>query len=1180
MGYGVWYAAKTICRTGGGFMKRQVKARLLETAALMFTVQNIVLCLASCGLPAYAACIPGQMQPIYAPAEQTPEQVLAATESDAAESDDIVSDAISVASAPEAERIMKASASTAMSLSAPRLVNSPVGDLWQGWDGTVDFSGDGTQEYPYQIDSLPELMGLSAAVAAGETFEGKYFELTQDIDLGNVNVNYGNWNPIGWYQDASDLSGDVDHAFQGNFDGCGNTISGLKITDPSKKLKNIGLFGVIDGGTVKNLTVEADDICGEDNAAVLVGAVKGHAVIADITVSGLVQSAEDAGGIVGEVRGGTEPAVIENCLADGIVVYSSGSNGYVGGIAGNLQNAYLVDSTAITQDGDYNRIYGKGYVGGIAGRMNRAQIYNVYVNGTIGGNGSRAVGGIVGKYESGNLILARMAGDISRTNQGSAAREGTFVGTRESRDHFTFGTERTSNLAYLYANSAAKARKVSGSTIDGDNTYTKDAHIGYWTDLEKKYVTLAGKIEISCDDRYFYEELEDGVRYLVTQKLNREFTAQGYGEGLDFRLDHFAPGYMGEPIRGYLVSISRIDALNDNGTLDTDVAVLSAIPAINSYYRSIDKDHTAAVAPGMVVRVLTAPNDRGDDRYQMVVDETETGGVIPPVYLDEQGDSVPMQYMNGGFYTFVMPECDTELNVEYVKVTTHVSIEPEETTISITHTRSGDRRYPYVVTEVKNEDGILIARYIGSEPDHQVEVQPVTIHAFCNGNGATADQSVKWSVDDADLLINSSESGYTKTAGRIMPNLNSSFIQGILNQEIQAQADNGYRNKVNDTIYTRSAVITASTNPDTSVDHQTVCGNCRVNVTFQILDHTTVRVDGMSLNRSNLTYTITRRLTGNRLKPIESYEVTAPVILTVTLNPEQPFYKNVSWADRESGKIIHLTPSGDHTQDCMVTVNYDVNGKEHPAWIRNLIQADQEKLQQDPYARQESSGTYTEIVTAASEDQTNGHITAACEVLIQFVTKDETVLRGSGSGGSSGGGAGGGSSGGSGVTGTGVSGPGSGTVGIPDYVVTGTWTQLDGGNWMFADTERSYVNEWAAVRNPYADLSAGQEAYDWFRFGDDGFLVTGWFTDYDDKRYYLNPFSDGTRGRMVTGWHWIDGFCYYFQELSDGFKGALLVNTVTPDGYTVGETGAWIVDGVVQRQQGQGLKSYSCLIEK
>lgn len=1040
------------------------------------------------------------------------------------------------------------------------------GDFWENWNGICDFPGEGTEDAPYRITGIGSLMGLSQAVASGEDFDDTYFVLTQDIDLGDLNVNSGNWNPIGWYQNESECSADVIHTFRGHFEGGGNTISGLKIVDPSRTLKNIGLFGVIDGGSVRNLTVEAEELVGEANVAVLAGAIRGDAVIADVTVSGMVRSAANAGGIAGEAVGGAGPAVLENCRAEGIVVYSSGTESYVGGIVGDLQDACLVDSTAITQDGDYNRIYGKGYVGGIVGRMKKAQLYNVYVNGTVGGNGSRAAGGIVGKYESGNLILARMAGDIARTNLGSASREGTFVGTRESQHHFTYGTERTSNLAYLYTNSAAKARRVFGSTIDGDNTYTRAAHIGYWTDLERKYVTVAGGTEQSCGERYFYEELEDAVRYIVTQKLNREFTAQGYGKGLAFRLDHFAPGYMGEPVRGHLVSVPRIDARNDNGTVDTDVAVLSAVPSANSYYRTIDKDHPAAVAPGLAVAVLTAPRSTEMERYQMVVDETQAGGAKPPVYLNEQGEFVPMQYVKTGSYSFVMPDCDTELNAEYCKVTTRVAVTPAETVIAVTHTRTGDRRNPDTVTEVRNGDGVLIARYIAGELDRQVEVQPVRLHAVSNGTGTTADQSVRWSLDDTDLLVNRSEAGYTRKDAQILPNMDSAFIQGILAQELQAQADQGYRSAINPTVYTRSAVVTATSNPDTSADHQEVSGNCRVNVTFQILDYTTVRVNGMCLNQSDLLYTITRKLTGLRQNPTETYQVTEPVLLTATLMPDQPFYKNVFWSDRENGKILVLTPSGDHTQDCLVSVHYDPAGTGHPAWIQNIIQADKEKLKNDPTARQDGSGTYQETVTAFSEDQTNGHIAASCRVTIRFETVDETTTRyiaGSGGSGGGGGSSSGGSSGGSVVT-AGMAGPGVSSDRMPDYVVQGTWSRHEDGSWTFANETRSFSGEWAAVWNPYADPSKGQSAFDWFRFDGAGHMVTGWFTDVDGLMYYLNPQSDGTKGRMLTGWNWIDGYCYYFQENSDGKRGALYRNGTTPDGFTVNETGAWMVDGAIQ----------------
>lgn len=1099
-----------------------------------------------------------------------------ATDSDADEG----LDDIDLATASDARQVELAAASDLALLAAELPV---TGDLWTDWNGNVNFPGEGTREDPYQIETLSHLMGLSEAVAAGNDYKDCYFELTQSLDLGGISINLGNWNPIGWYRDRSEFGGNVITPFRGHFDGCGNTITGLKIIGELRGQTNLGLFGVIDGGSVENLEIHADQVSGADRSGLLAGTIKNGAVIRNVTVSGYVYSEQDAGGIAAVLCGsgkgtaaGTQiqesdgSVIVENCRAEGIAMNSAGTDGAVGGIAGKAEKAYLVDNVVITQNGDSDRIHGKGYIGGIAGIMNQSGIYNSYVNGTIGGNGSRAAGGIIGKYESGNLILARMAGSISRTNNGSASREGTFIGTRDSGARFTYGTERDSRVSYLFTNTPAKAKQVFGSTLDGDNRFAEDAHIGYWSDLERKYKTVAGQIEHDCGDRFFYEELEDGVRYIVTQKLGREFTMEGYKRDLPFAMDHFAPGFMGEPTRGYLVYIPRIDAKNANGTYDTDVAALTAISSTgSSYYRDVDKDHPSAIKAGAVVTVATAPKNTAADRYQMIVDTSEAGGVKPPTYLDEDGKEQPMQYVSGGAYSFIMPERDTKLGAEYVKVTTKLETDPAQTRISVVQTRSGDRKHPQLVTEVKNEDGILIARYVDGKQDHSVEVQPVLIHVEHNGNGQTIDRTVRWLVDDTDLLENRSETGYTMKDASILPNMNSAFITNIINREVQAQAANQYREKIQDTVYTRYGVVSAVTNPETSVNHQALYANCRVAVDFQIVDLTTVRVETLSLNQTEALFTITRRLTGSCYQPTETLSVSGPVVLTAALNPEHPFYEQVSWKDTESGKNLRLEPSGANQQNCKISPVWDPEGETNPAWIQNLIHRDRALKREKPLEKVSGSGEKTELVTAVSEDQTHGHIQAQCHVRIAFVTEDGTVPKistgGSGGGSSKGSGGGGGGGGSTGITSGGVTkaaGPS-----MPSYVVTGTWVQNAAGQWMFADQERTYAKEWAAVHNPYASAENGQSAYDWFRFDEAGFLMTGWYQDEAGDRYYLNPASDGTKGRMLTGWNWIDGQCLYFEEESNGSRGALKRNAVLADGKQTNENGAWIVNGVVQRQE-------------
>lgn len=131
--------------------------------------------------------------------------------------------------------------------------------------------------------------------------------------------------------------------------------------------------------------------------------------------------------------------------------------------------------------------------------------------------------------------------------------------------------------------------------------------------------------------------------------------------------------------------------------------------------------------------------------------------------------------------------------------------------------------------------------------------------------------------------------------------------------------------------------------------------------------------------------------------------------------------------------------------------------------------------------------------------------------------------------------------------------------GLPTWVETGgRWIQNADGSWSYQTGTSPMTNRWVCIYNPYADERRRQKRYGWFRFGPDGKMLTGWVTDADGNIYYLNPASDGTRGMMLIGWQQIDGKWYYFsKDEGSGTMGALLRNTITPDGYHVDETGAW-----------------------
>lgn len=204
-------------------------------------------------------------------------------------------------------------------------------------------------------------------------------------------------------------------------------------------------------------------------------------------------------------------------------------------------------------------------------------------------------------------------------------------------------------------------------------------------------------------------------------------------------------------------------------------------------------------------------------------------------------------------------------------------------------------------------------------------------------------------------------------------------------------------------------------------------------------------------------------------------------------------------------------------------------------------------------------GTGHAVITVSYAGDHNYH-EVSVEVSVTVEAGSGNHSRPSGSGGSSGGGNGGTSTSAIRSVPEGYNGPTQiiGNAIVPDYVVTGSWSQGEDGTWSFTKTDgTACVNDWAAVYNPYSNLSNNQMAFGWFRFDENGHMLTGWYTDEQGDRYYLNPLSDNTKGFMITGWSQIDGKWYYFNERSDGTRGRLLTSAVTPDGYIVDADGVW-----------------------
>lgn len=294
---------------------------------------------------------------------------------------------------------------------------------------------------------------------------------------------------------------------------------------------------------------------------------------------------------------------------------------------------------------------------------------------------------------------------------------------------------------------------------------------------------------------------------------------------------------------------------------------------------------------------------------------------------------------------------------------------------------------------------------------------------------------------------------------------------------------------------------------------------CRVKLSFQ--------AECLEADRNSETFDLVLTMTGRRYNPTYTWSGLEGKKFNASAYPENREKKGIQWRSSDSG-ILTVDSEG-NVKAVVLNEKQEVIA----GWINGIL------------GKSQYSGSTNAFVYAESSD---GKLSDSIQVRLNLKVIDNTT-----SGGSSGGGGGGGGGGSRsvGVTAAGnIKGPAA-----PSGAITGTWTQMGNGKWIFA-SDRTYTDEWAYISNPFA--TGEQEKASWFRFDKDGFMVTGWQTDADGNTFYLKTATDGTQGQMLTGWQNIEGVWYYFNPVSDGTKGKLLTNTTTPDGYQVNEKGQWI----------------------
>lgn len=248
----------------------------------------------------------------------------------------------------------------------------------------------------YSVDTAEELAWVAKQVNSGNSFENYIIKLDTHID-----VSAHDWVPIGY---------DISKTFKGTLDGADRKISNLQI---HTAYQYVGLFGWIQGATVKNLGVDGAEI--------------------NITTS---TGSAHVGGLAGAVYKGR----LDRCYSTGEINVTINTadtiSAYTGGLVGmlllsDMTNCFSSGNVAATGTGR-----GRLFVGGLTGQSEEATIWNSYATGTIKANSADDnlafyIGGLLGanimSSTCGNCFaLEILDGTVKKASVGG------FAGTNQS----------------------------------------------------------------------------------------------------------------------------------------------------------------------------------------------------------------------------------------------------------------------------------------------------------------------------------------------------------------------------------------------------------------------------------------------------------------------------------------------------------------------------------------------------------------------------------------------------------------------------------------------------------------------------------------------------------------------------------------------------------------------------
>ena len=237
-----------------------------------------------------------------------------------------------------------------------------------------------------------------------------------DTDITDTDINEG-FKSIGIDEDGNIIEANVNtdngvvtkNGFYGKFDGLDYNIFGLTINRSGEN--NVGLFGVVDGANINNVTLVGGSITGGQSVGAIVGSAR-DSVISNSTNSTAVNGDYNIGGIVGDAQNST----LTNLINTGTIGAATGDGNRIGGLVGNLQESSLGGNSynlgAVTSVGhDVGGLVGDN-TGTITNAYNTSNVVATKQDGIVGGLVGDNTGTITNAYNTSNVVATKQDGIV------------------------------------------------------------------------------------------------------------------------------------------------------------------------------------------------------------------------------------------------------------------------------------------------------------------------------------------------------------------------------------------------------------------------------------------------------------------------------------------------------------------------------------------------------------------------------------------------------------------------------------------------------------------------------------------------------------------------------------------------------------------------------------------------